>query len=162
MIIPRHISRSSFFKKNFKGDFNLIYSIKDISKISGLSIYTIRFYDKQGLLPFVSRNKSGNRAFTESDLDLFKMICCLKKTGMQIKDIKKYIDLCMEGASTIDLQKKSLLEHQKEIIHQIDTLNENLNLINSKVKIYESPNVVEMFNEQRKKSSDEKRENNLI
>jgi len=84
----------------------LIYTIKDISKILGLSIYTIRFYDKQGLLPFVSRNKSGNRAFTESDLDLFKMICCLKKTGMQIKDIKKYIDLCMKGASTIDLRKK--------------------------------------------------------
>jgi len=76
----------------------------------GLSIYTIRFYDKEGLLPFVSRNKSGNREFTESDLNLFKMICCLKKTGVQIKDIKKYIDLCMKGAGTNQVKALTLIE----------------------------------------------------
>jgi DNA-binding transcriptional MerR regulator len=139
----------------------LTYSIKDVSKISGLSIYTIRFYDKEGLLPFVSRNKSGNREFTESDVSLFKMICCLKKTGMQIKEIKKYIDLLMEGVGTIDLQKKLLVAHQKEIINQIDALNENLDHIHLKIEMYESPNAVEIINEQRKKSYDEKRENNL-
>lgn len=53
-----------------------------------------------------SRNKSGIRIFTESDLKLIKIICCLKNTGMQIKDIKKYIDFSMEGASTIDSRKK--------------------------------------------------------
>ena len=132
----------------------MTYTIKDVAKILGLSIYTIRFYDKEGLLPFVSRNKSGNREFTESDLNLFKMICCLKKTGMQIKDIKKYIDFCMEGVGTIDLRKKLLLEHQKIIINQIDSLNENLDLIHLKIAMYESPNAVEIINEQRKKSSD--------
>lgn len=140
----------------------MTYTIKDVAKILGLSIYTIRFYDKEGLLPFVSRNKSGNREFTESDLNLFKMICCLKKTGMQIKDIKKYIDFCMEGVGTIDLRKKLLLEHQKIIINQIDSLNENLDLIHLKIAMYESPNAVEIINEQRKKSSDEKHENNLL
>jgi DNA-binding transcriptional MerR regulator len=140
----------------------LTYSIKDVSKISGLSIYTIRFYDKEGLLPFVSRNKSGNREFTESDVSLFKMICCLKKTGMQIKEIKKYIDLLMEGVGTIDLQKKLLVAHQKEIINQIDALNENLDHIHLKIEMYESPNAVEIINEQRKKSYAEKRENNLL
>lgn len=140
----------------------MTYTIKDISEILGLSIYTIRFYDKEGLLPFVSRNKSGNREFTESDLNLFRVICCLKNTGMQIKNIKKYIDLCMEGADTIDLRKELMLEHRKDIITQIDTLNENLDLINSKIKIYDSPNAVEIINKQRKKSFDEKRENSLL
>ena len=140
----------------------MTYTIKDISEILGLSIYTIRFYDKEGLLPFVSRNKSGNREFTESDLNLFKVICCLKNTGMQIKDIKKYIDLCMKGASTIDLRKKLMLEQRKEIITQIHALNENLELINGKIEIYDSPNAVEIINEQRKKSYDEKRENSLL
>ena len=140
----------------------MTYTIKDISKILGLPIYTIRFYDKMGLLPFVSRNKSGNREFTESDLGLFKIICCLKNTGMQIKDIKKYIDLCMEGSGTIDLRKELLLKHQKEIINQIDALNENLDLIHLKIEMYESPNAIEIINQQRKKSSDEKRENNLL
>ena len=140
----------------------MIYAIKDVAKILGLSIYTIRFYDKEGLLPFVLRNKSGNRVFTESDLSQFRTICCLKNTGMQIKDIKKYIDLCMEGASTIDLRKKLFLEHQEVIINQIKALNENLNLIRSKIEKYESPNAVEIINEQRRKVHDEKLENNLL
>jgi DNA-binding transcriptional MerR regulator len=124
-------------------------------------VYTIRFYDKEGLLPFVSRNKSGNREFTESDINLFKVICCLKNTGMQIKDIKKYIDLCMEGTDTIEVREKLLMEHRKEIIKQMDTLKENLGLIDFKIEIYKSPDAVEIINEQLKKASDEKRKNDL-
>jgi DNA-binding transcriptional MerR regulator len=120
----------------------LTYTIKDIAKMFGLSIYTIRFYDKEGLLPFVSRNKSGIREFTDSDLKLFKVICCLKNTGMQLKDIKVYIDLCMQGADTIAVRKNLLLEHRKKIMKQIDALNENLDIIDSKIEIYEAPNAV--------------------
>lgn len=140
----------------------MTYSIGEVAKILGLSIYTIRFYDKEGLLPFVSRNKSGNREFTESDLNLFKIICCLKNTGMHIKEIKKYIELCMEGADNIDIRKELLLEHKKEILKQMNTLNENLNLIDSKIQIYASPDAVEIVNEQIKKASSEKCENDLI
>lgn len=140
----------------------MTYSIKDVAKRWGLSIYTIRFYDKEGLLPFVSRNKSGNRAFTESDVNLCGMICCLKNTGMQIKDIKKYIDFCMAGADTIDQRKKLLLEHRKEIITHINALNENLSLIDSKIERYEAPNAIKIINEQREKAYYEKRENDLL
>lgn len=139
----------------------MTYTIKDVAKMFDLSIYTIRFYDKEGLLPFVSRNKSGIREFTESDLTLFKVICCLKNTGMKLKDIKEYIDLCMEGTDTIDFRKELLLEHRKEIVKQIDALEENLGLVDSKIEIYESPNAAEIINEQRKKAAVEKRENNL-
>lgn len=140
----------------------MTYTIKDISKMFGLSIYTIRFYDKEGLLPFVLRNKSGNRVFTESDVSLFRTICCLKNTGMQLKDIKKYIDFCMEGASTIDLRKKLLLEHQEVILGQINDLNENLDLIRSKIDKYSSPDAVQIINADRKKVHAEKCENNLL
>jgi DNA-binding transcriptional MerR regulator len=128
----------------------------------GISIYTIRFYDKEGLLPFVMRNKSGNRVFTESDVSLFRTICCLKNTGMQLKDIKKYIDFCMEGTSTIDSRKKLLLEHKEAILGQISNLNENLDLIRSKIEKYASPDSVQIINEERKQAHDEKRENNLL
>lgn len=139
----------------------MIYTVKDISKMFDISIHTIRFYDKEGLLPFVSRNKSGNRVFTDSDLRLFSIICCLKDTGMHLKDIKKYIDLCMEGPITIDSQRKILLQHQEEVIKQIDTLNKSLSLINEKMEIYNSPNAIEIINEQRRTFSTEKHENNL-
>lgn len=140
----------------------MIYFIKGISELFGISIYTIRYYDKEGLLPFVTRNKLGNRVFTESDVNMIKTICCLKDTGMKIKDIKKYINFCMEGAVTIDLRKKLLLEHRKEIIAHINDLNENLNLIDSKIGIYDSPNAVEIINEKIRRVDVEKRENGLV
>lgn len=139
----------------------MTYTIKDVAKITKLSIFTIRFYDKEGLLPFVSRNKSGIRVFTESDITQIMTICCLKNTGMQIKDIKKYIDYCMEGAGTIDSRKGLFVEHRNEIINQINALNENLKLIDSKLKIYSSPNAAEIINDLRRIVEDEKRENGL-
>lgn len=139
----------------------MIYTINEVANIFDISAYTIRFYDKEGLLPFVARNKSGHREFTESDVNFFKIICCLKNTGMQIKDIKKYIDLCMEGTDTIDVRKKLLMEHRKEIIKQIGVLKGNLGLIDSKIEIYKSPNAVEIVNKRLKKASDEKRKNGL-
>lgn len=140
----------------------MIYTIKDVSKISGLSIFTIRFYNKVGLLPFVLKNNSGIRVFTESDVNLIQMICCLKNTGMKIKDIKKYIDMCMEGTDTIDSRKKMLLEHRKEILANIDALNDNLKLIDSKIESYDSRNAAQIVNAQLKKLNDEKYENGLL
>jgi DNA-binding transcriptional MerR regulator len=140
----------------------LTYSIKDVAKMSGLSISAIHFYDKEGLLPFVLKNKSGNRAFTDSDIYLIQMICCLKNTGMQIKDIKKYIDFCMEGATTIDLRKKLLIEHRKELVSHIESLSQNLKLLDLKIGDYDSQNAVQIVNRQLKKMNDEKRECGLL
>jgi len=139
----------------------LSYTINQVATMFDISAYTIRFYDKEGLLPFVSRNKSGNREFTESDLNLFKIIYCLKNTGMQIKDIKKYIDLCMEGTDTINVRQKLLTEHRNEIMKQMEGLKENLSLIDAKIEIYKSPDAVKIVNEQLKKAYNEKRKNNL-
>lgn len=139
----------------------MTYAIKDVAEITGLSIFTIRFYDKEGLLPFISRNKSGNRVFTKSDINQIMTICCLKNTGMQIKDIKKYIDYCMEGAGTVDLRKELFETHRNEIINQINALQENLKLIDSKLEIYSSTNAAAIINELRRIVDDEKRENGL-
>lgn len=140
----------------------MTYTIKQVSEKFGLSIFTIRFYDKEGLLPFVARNKAGNREFTESDLKMIQTICCLKNTGMQIKDIKEYVNYCMAGAGTIESRKQLLQNHRKEILAQIEALNKNLDLIDEKIGIYESPNAVEIINSQIKMVIDEKRENSLI
>lgn len=80
----------------------MTYSIKQVSQITGLSIYTIRYYDKQGLLPFVKRDSSGYRAFTDADMSLIHTICCLKNTQMKIADIKQYIDYCMIGQNQLE------------------------------------------------------------
>jgi len=115
-----------------------MYTISDVAKRCELSVYTIRFYDKEGLLPFVSRNSAGNRQFSETDLEMIKLICCLKNTGMQIKTIKQYIDLYMQGEHTAPLRKRMMVDHSKAIVKQIDDLNKQLTIVQLKIEYYES------------------------
>ncbi len=113
-----------------------MYSINEVANICHISTHTIRFYDKEGLLPFVSRNAAGNRQFRDSDLNLIKFICCLKNTGMQVKDIKRYMELAMQGPDTSAQRKQIMLEHRKAVIDQIDDLKKNLNIIDLKIALY--------------------------
>lgn len=70
------------------------YSISEVAKELNLTAYALRYYDKEGLMPFVERTSSGTRLFKESDIDALKIIECLKSTGMPIKEIKNFIDWC--------------------------------------------------------------------
>ncbi|OCT13462.1 MerR family transcriptional regulator [Paenibacillus pectinilyticus] len=114
-----------------------MYTINEVAVICDLSVHTLRYYDKEGLLPFISRNKSGNREFTEQSLGLIKIICCLKNTGMPIKHIKQYVDLCMVGETKVDDRKKMLVEHRREVAKQMDEMRKNLNIIDLKIALYE-------------------------
>ncbi|CDN41492.1 Uncharacterized HTH-type transcriptional regulator HI_0186 [Paenibacillus sp. P22] len=115
-----------------------MYTIHEVAEICDLSAHTLRFYDKEGLLPFVGRNKSGNRVFTEQNLEMVKLICCLKNTGMPIKEIKSYMDMFMEGPGTMETRKEMMIAHGKEVQRQIAELKKNLNIINLKVAFYDS------------------------
>jgi DNA-binding transcriptional MerR regulator len=115
-----------------------VYTINEVAKICDISVYTIRFYDKEGLLPFVTRNNTGNRQFSEADLEVIKVICCLKNTGMQVKEIKQYIDLCMQGENTAPARRQIMLEHRKSIRKQMDDLKKNLNIVDLKIAFYDS------------------------
>ncbi|AGF58744.1 MULTISPECIES: MerR family transcriptional regulator [Clostridium] len=115
-----------------------MYTINEVANICNISPYTIRFYDKEGLLPFVSRNSTGNRQFSDSDLNVVKLICCLKNTGMQVKEIRRYIDLVMQGVETNGQRKQIMIDHRKEVIKQIDDLKKNLNIIDLKIALYDS------------------------
>ncbi|MFH5183338.1 MerR family transcriptional regulator [Paenibacillus sp. TAB 01] len=115
-----------------------MYSINEVAVICDLTAHTLRFYDKEGLLPFVGRNEAGNRVFSERDLDLVKLICCLKNTGMPIKEIRKYITMAMEGEETLEARRDIIISHRKEVLRQIDDLKKNLNIIDLKVAYYDS------------------------
>lgn len=75
-----------------------LYTIGDASRVLGMPASTIRFYDKNGLLPHMGRTESGIRMFTEDDLEWVRFIERLKTSGMPLKEIKRYIDLYLEGA----------------------------------------------------------------
>lgn len=107
----------------------MTYTIKEVAQKFDLSIYTLRFYDKQGLLPFVQRNEAGYRVFTDTDLSLIKTICCLKDTDMKIRDIRQYIDYVMAGPSTIKQREQLLTKQRNKVLAKQQQLTENLNKI---------------------------------
>ena len=115
-----------------------MYTINEVAQKCDLTAHTLRFYDKVGLLPFVSRTPSGIRSFSERDLELIKLICCLKNTGMPIKEIKRYIDMVMEGAVTVETRRQMMVDHRKEVLRQIDELKKNVNLIDLKIAFYDT------------------------
>lgn len=119
------------------------YSINEVAKKFGLSIHTLRFYDKEGLMPFIGRDKSGNRVFSETDLNWVAMVCCLKDTGMSIKEIKQYADWCTQGMQSISERKAMLADHRKQVVKQIEDMKKNLALIDSKIAVYENPELAE-------------------
>lgn len=114
----------------------MTYSIGEISKMLNISISTLRYYDKKGLLPLVNRTSGNIRVFDDTDVECLKMIECLKNTGMPLKDIKLFFEWCEEGDSTID-QRYELFIHQKEKTEkQIDLLQNALGRINYKCEFY--------------------------
>ncbi len=98
------------------------YTIAQAAKKMNLTIYTIRYYDREGLLTNVKRDKSGNRVFTKDDMEMLSLICCLKNTGMPIKKIKQFTDWHNEGSQTLHIRNDMLENHKEDILKQIDDL----------------------------------------
>lgn len=116
----------------------MIYTIGEIAKQLDVAASTLRYYDKEGLLPFVERSGGGMRMFKDEDLSWLQIIECLKKTGMPIKDIKHFIDCCMEGDSKID-ERLSIIELQRNaVIKQMKEMQEMLDMLNYKCWYYEN------------------------
>ena len=89
-------------------------TVGEISKLLNIPASTLRYYDKEGLLPFVERSSSGIRKFQDNDIEWLKMIECLKKSGMSIKDIKTYLELTLQGDDTIH-ERLELFKKQRRI-----------------------------------------------
>ena len=112
------------------------YKISDISKKTGLSTYTLRFYDQKGLLPFVVRDKNGRRHFKEEDLAFLSIITCLKNTGMQLSDIKKFVEWSMADDPTYEKRLDFFTEHKKEVEKQLAQTQAYLDKIDRKIDKY--------------------------
>lgn len=119
------------------------YSIHEVATKFGLTAHTLRYYDKEGLLPFIGREPSGTRIFTEKDLEWLTMICCLKDTGIPIKEIKQYADWCAKGMETLEERKAMLADHRLQVLQQMEALQKNLDLIDSKIAVYNDPVLTE-------------------
>ena len=114
----------------------MAYSIGEVSEMLNLSISTLRYYDKEGLLFRVNRTTGNIRVFDDTDIECLKMIECLKTTGMQLKDIKLFFHWCEEGDSTIDKRYQLFLEQKEKTEKQIELLQHALDRVNYKCEYY--------------------------
>ena len=119
------------------GEKILNYTIKNISELTGLPASTLRYYDKQGLLPNLKRNEHNIRIFTDEDCEFLKIVDCLKRSGLTIKDIKNFVDLVDKGDSALIERKKIFEKRRKVLQNELKKLQEVMNIIEYKCWYYE-------------------------
>ncbi|MCB5236184.1 MerR family transcriptional regulator [Niallia alba] len=112
------------------------YSISEVAQKLNITVYALRYYDKEGLMPFVERSANGTRLFKDSDIESLKVIQCLKSTGMPIKEIKGFIAWCSEGDSTLQQRYDMFLERKAAVEAQLEELNRTMEVIKHKCNYY--------------------------
>ena len=116
----------------------MMYTVGEMAKILGVPASTLRYYDKEGLLPFVERTSGGIRMFKEQDYEWLKIIECMKRAGMPIKDIKVYIELALKGDETIH-ERLELFQKQKQLLEeQLHSMQHTLDVLEYKCWYYET------------------------
>lgn len=114
----------------------MLYTVGEMAKRLGVAPSTLRYYDQEGLLPFVERSEGGIRVFKDADYEWLQVIECLKKTGMPLKDIRTFIEMAMQGDKTIE-PRLALMQKQREAVQEkIALLRETLETLDFKCWYY--------------------------
>lgn len=111
-------------------------SIGDVSERTGLSVDTLRFYEREGLLPRAPRSASGRRIFTADDIEWISVCQRLRASGMPIPDIAKYAELVRNGPGNEPQRLEILQRHEVNVRAEMATLHKALDLIELKVDAY--------------------------
>lgn len=112
-----------------------MYTIGQVSEMFNLPISTLRYYDKEGLFPDLER-VSGIRQFSEKEVEALRVIECLKKSGLEIKDIKQFMNWCNQGSSTYPQRKELFEKQKKQVENEIERLNKVLDMLKFKCWYY--------------------------
>lgn len=116
----------------------MTYTVSQIAKMLDVAPSTLRYYDREGLLPFVERSAGGIRLFTDTDLRWLRIISCLKSAGMPLKDIRRYIQMAMEGSETVGERLQMFLDQRERIQAQMEQLRRTLDVVEYKCWYYET------------------------
>ena len=115
-----------------------MYTVKEVSKKMGVSEHTLRFWAKSGFFPFVKRNQNNIRQFSDNDLEWVKIVKCLRAVGTENKSIKKYIELCIDGDSTIKERYLIIKKTKQKLLQQMENLKKQLDILDYKENFYQS------------------------
>ena len=113
-----------------------MYSIHEVCERTGLSAHTLRYYEKEKLLPNVRRSPGGFRPYTEEDMEALGMICCLKNTGMSLQDISRFMTLAREGDQTLRERCELLKKHRDTVLKRMEEMQRYLDKVTWKVNFF--------------------------
>ena len=113
-----------------------MYSAKEAAEMTGLSTSTLRYYEKEQLLPQIARNSQKYRQYTEEDIEWIKMVQCMRMANIPIQSIKKYVSLLIRGGETLEQRFGMVQDHMEDIKNQMSNLQNALNLTQKKLSFY--------------------------
>lgn len=115
----------------------MLYTMMQTCRETNLTYQALKFYCNEGLVPNVKRDKNNRRVFDERDVAWISSLTCLKKCGMSIQEMKEYLDLCLQGESTIPQRKVMLAKKQEELRKSIQELEDSAAYIDWKQNFYD-------------------------
>ena len=114
-----------------------MYTMMQVCRETDMTYQTLKYYCNEGLVPNVKRDKNNRRVFDEADVKWIKDLICLKKCGMSIHEMKEYLDLCLQGQSTIPRRKELLAKKQDALRASIQELEDSVSYIDWKQNFYD-------------------------
>lgn len=112
------------------------YMANEVAKITGLTVATLRYYEREGLLPKIKRNERNSRVYTQSDIEWIDMIICLRSADLPIREIKKYIALLAQGGITMNERMEIVKSYKMKLEEKINNMQTALTLVNNKLQFY--------------------------
>lgn len=113
------------------------YSIGQVSAMFNLSVPTLRYYDKENLIPHLEKSASGIRKFSQDNIEAIQVIECLKKSGMPIKDIKIFMQQTQQGDSTLPARLAMFKKLRGQVEEQMRDLQKTLDTLDFKCRYYQ-------------------------
>ena len=113
-----------------------MYSAKEAAEITGLSTATLKYYEREKLIPQITRTDQKYRQYTDTDIEWIKMIQCMRMANIPIRSIKQYVELLIQGGKTLKQRYDMVQGHIKDIENQITNLQNALILTQKKLIFY--------------------------
>ena len=112
--------------------------IKEVSERYGISLDTLRYYERIGLLPPVNRSKSGIRDYNEIDVKRVEFIKCMRSAGLPVEVLIAYVGLVQQGDGTIEARKEILKEQREQLLARMKEMQKTLDTLDHKIEVYEN------------------------
>lgn len=113
-----------------------MYTVKQVAEKMGISAYTLRFYDKEGLFPHVTRDEHNVRLFSDEDLEWVNLAQCLRETGMPLAEVKEFVQLCLQGDATIPTRHQILQHQVLKVEEDLAAMERRIKTLRRKVAYY--------------------------